>query len=69
MSENPAHGHDAPAAGHGAAPETHFKREDLEHFDSEDTIAGSAIGKMLAVIFLYTIFAMSLAAWWTIGRN
>jgi hypothetical protein len=69
MSENPTHGHDAPAAGHSAVPENPFQREDLEHFDSEDTIAGTAIGKMLAVIFLYTIFAMSLAAWWTLGRS
>jgi hypothetical protein len=68
MSENPVHGHDGSEAGHGA-PAHHFQREDLEHFDSEDTTAGSAIGKMLAVIFLYTIFAMSLAAWWTYGRN
>ncbi len=69
MSENSAHGHETPAAGHSAVPENPFNREDVAHFDSEDTTAGSAIGKLLAIIFLYTIFAMSIAAWWTLGRG
>ncbi len=46
-------------------PEMPFDREDLAQFDSDDVSAGRAIGKMLAFFFLYTIFAMSLAAYWT----
>lgn len=74
MSENPATGHDTSHASPGpattsTAPENPFSRQDLEEFDSDDVLAGSAIGKMLAVIFLYTIFAMSIAAWWTFGRS
>jgi hypothetical protein len=46
-------------------PEMPFDREDLQQFDRDDVSAGRAIGKMLALFFLYTIVAMSLAAYWT----
>jgi hypothetical protein len=45
-----------------------FSPEDLKQFDSEDAQAGRAIGKMLSLFFLYTVLAMSVAAfvtyWW-----
>jgi hypothetical protein len=46
-------------------PEMPFDREDLQQFDQDDVSAGRAIGKMLAFFFLYTIIAMSIAAYWT----
>lgn len=53
------HGHAAPTV------EYHFDHHDLEYFDSEDIQAGRAIGKLLASFFLYTVIAMSIAAYWT----
>lgn len=66
-------GHGHAAGGHGgdhlpAAPTLDFDKQELAHFDKEDVTAGSAIGRMLALIFLYTIFAMSIAAWWTFKK-
>jgi hypothetical protein len=46
-------------------PEELFDRAQLRYFDSEDTHAGAAIGKMLSLFFLYTVLAMSLVAYWT----
>ena len=42
-----------------------FTRTELEQFAADDVEAGSAIGKMLTLFFLYTIVVMSVAAWWT----
>lgn len=42
-----------------------FDKSDLKYFDAEDSHAGAAIGKMLSLFFLYTVFAMSLVAYWT----
>ena len=42
-----------------------FERSEMEFFESEDVRAGRALGKMLSLFFLYTILAMSLAAYWT----
>lgn len=49
-------------------PENPFTREELSQFDHDDTSAGRAIGKLLAIIFFYTIIAMSIAAAWTFSR-
>lgn len=57
MSE---HGHAAPVPLNEA-----FDPKEIESFDSDDTQAGRAIGKMLSWFFLYTIIVMSLAAYWT----
>ena len=46
----------------------HFQRVDIEQFSEDDTAAGSAIGKMLALFFFYTIIVMSLSAWWTFSQ-
>ncbi len=54
--------HAAPA---GTLPEPLFNREELAQFDQDDVQAGSVIGKMLALFFVYTVVVMSLAAWWT----
>jgi len=56
--------HPAPTA---TLPEPLFDREELAQFDQDDVKAGSVIGKMLALFFVYTVVVMSLAAWWTIS--
>lgn len=59
-----------------AEPETaaepfddHFRPADIDGFTADDTEAGSAIGKMLAWFFLYTVIVMSISAWWTFSQN
>jgi hypothetical protein len=42
-----------------------FSVTEIEQFSNDDTTAGGAIGKMLAGLFLYTVFAMTLVIWWT----
>lgn len=55
MSDTPAH-----------APESAlFSAVEVEQFDAADVEAGKAIGQMLSVLFLYTVFAMALVTWWT----
>jgi hypothetical protein len=54
--------HDASQA---ADSEPLFDREELSQFDADDSTAGSAIGKMLTMFFVYTILAMGIAGYWT----
>jgi hypothetical protein len=42
-----------------------FTAIEVQQFEADDVVAGSAIGKMLSLLFLYTILAMSFVAWWT----
>lgn len=42
-----------------------FQPAEIRQFDDEDTVAGSAIGKLLCFFFLYTVIAMSFVGWWT----
>ena len=46
-------------------PENPFEQEELAQFDADDVNAGKAIGVMLSLFFLYTMFAMSLVGLWT----
>lgn len=50
-------------AAHADAPL--FSAVEVEQFSADDVTAGSAIGKMLSALFLYTVVAMSIASWWT----
>lgn len=52
---------DSPAATEDAL----FSAKEIEQFDADDVVAGSAIGKMLSILFLYTVIAMSLVGGWT----
>jgi hypothetical protein len=56
-------------AAHNSAPasteEPLFSAVEVEQFSADDVTAGSAIGKMLSALFLYTVVAMSIASWWT----
>lgn len=42
-----------------------FSAVEIEQFDADDVTAGRAIGKMLSLLFLYTVLAMALVTWWT----
>ncbi|MEO2015791.1 MAG: hypothetical protein ABGZ53_15625 [Fuerstiella sp.] len=42
-----------------------FTALEVQQFEADDVVAGSAIGKMLSALFLYTILAMSFVTWWT----
>lgn len=42
-----------------------FSQVEIEQFGADDVTAGGAIGKMLSALFLYTVFAMGIAGWWT----
>ena len=49
-----------------------FTPIEVEQFETDDVIAGSAIGKMLSALFLYTILAMSIVGawtWWSIQQT
>ena len=56
MSETPAT--EVPA-------EPLFTVAEVEQLSADDVTAGRSIGKMLALLFLYTILAMPLVIWWT----
>lgn len=56
-------------ASHAATTPEHaaelFSSVEIEQFGADDVTAGGAIGKMLSALFLYTVFAMGIAGWWT----
>ena len=56
-------------ASHAAATPEHaaelFSPGEIKQFGVDDVTAGGAIGKMLSALFLYTVFAMGIAGWWT----
>ena len=54
-----------PTATEAAADKPLFTDIEIEQFDADDVVAGTAIGKMLSILFLYTVLAMSLVTWWT----
>jgi len=52
------HDHSVPESGE------RFEKSELVYFVDEDKIAGQAIGKLLAVVFLISFFLMSgVCAW------
>jgi hypothetical protein len=57
--------HDNPTPVETAPVDTLFDAEEFAQFDRDDTAAGSHIGKMLALFFLYTVIVMALVALWT----
>ena len=50
---------------HSEPHESLFSPAELQQFEADDVTAGSAIGKMLSWLFLYTVVAMSIVSWWT----
>lgn len=53
---------------HAAAevPAEPFAPAELRQFEADDITAGKAIGKMLSLLFIYTLVAMSIVVWWTV---
>lgn len=47
------------------APEQHFSKTDLQGFEADDVSAGRIICKMLSLLFIYTLVAMSIVSYWT----
>lgn len=45
-----------------------FSSADVREFEAEDVAAGRAIGKMLSILFIYTLIAMSIVSVWTATR-
>jgi hypothetical protein len=57
----------APHAHPGASEDdaVDFAREEVHQFDNDDYEAGSNIGKMLSLFFLYTVLVMAISAYVT----
>ena len=49
-------------------PEPLFSKADLREFEAEDVLAGQIICKMLSLLFIYTLIAMSIVSIWTATR-
>mgnify|MGYP003627985825 CR=1 FL=1 len=49
-------------------PEPLFSNADLRDFESDDVAAGRIICKMLSILFIYTLIAMSIVSIWTATR-
>lgn len=49
-------------------PEPLFSNADLREFESDDVAAGRIICKMLSILFIYTLIAMSIVSLWTATR-
>jgi hypothetical protein len=56
------------AAPPAETPEPLFTSADLREFESEDVAAGQIICKMLSILFIYTLIAMSIVSIWTATR-
>ena len=52
-----------------AQVETRFSAEDVAGFEADDISAGRAIGKLLSILFIYTVIAMSIVAFWTAAKS
>lgn len=48
-----------------SAVEVTFTKDELAQFESDDRTAGSTIAKILSMLFVYTVVAMSIVVWWT----
>lgn len=46
-----------------------FSAVEIEQFEADDVQAGAAIGKMLSILFLYTVLVMTFVGWWTYKSN
>jgi hypothetical protein len=57
--------HAAPASAEAHADEPLFNRAEIREFEEADTEAGVAIGRMLSVLFIYTVLVMSISAFAT----
>ena len=71
----PAAGDDAfpadppPPAAAGEPGADPFSGEEYRQFAAEDGRAGTFIGWLLCVLFVYTILVASAAIWWTLNAG
>lgn len=63
MSEN------QPDAAEESSAAELFDQAELRQFEADDVEAGRAIGKMLSILFIYTVIAMSLVSLWTVASQ
>lgn len=52
-----------------AQVENPFSTEDVAGFEADDISAGRAICKLLSILFIYTVIAMSAVALWTAANS
>ena len=45
--------------------ENPFDRDDIKQFEADDIETGKSIGKMVSLLFIYTVIVMSLAGYLT----
>lgn len=59
--------HAAPAShtDESAPSDALFDRDELHQFEEDDREAGTNIGKMLSILFVYTVIVMSISAYAT----
>ena len=48
-----------------AVLENPFDRDEIAQFEADDATAGTAITKMLSLLFIYTVIVMALVGWLT----
>ena len=48
-----------------ASSEPFFTNAEMREFVKDDVTAGGNIGKMLSILFIYTLFAMTFVGYWT----
>ncbi len=48
-----------------AVLENPFDRDEIAQFEADDVAAGAAIGKMLSLLFIYTVIVMAYVGWAT----
>ncbi len=62
MSEHAVAEHSTPV------DEPLFSRDEMRQFEADDAEAGSVIGRMLSLFFLYTVIVMTISTlatiWW-----
>ena len=55
----------APSTTQSDADEPLFARTEVTQFEEDDREAGVAIGRMLSLLFIYTVIAMAVSAYAT----
>lgn len=57
----------APSMQTSSVSTTSFSRQEIRQFEADDVEAGRRIGKILTMLFVYTLIAMSIVIWWSLG--
>ena len=46
-----------------------FEQDEILGFQADDVEAGAAIGKLLSLLFVYTLIAMAIVSAWTLAAS